>query len=143
MAEAALRGWHSGDAATHYENGVRNAMNMWAAYGFPVDAGDIDAYLAANPFDAANAMQQIGEQYWAATFLNEYETFANWRRTGYPQLTPVNYPGNVTNGTIPVRLALPQGELGVNPNMRTALDRQGMGTDFAGHLTVPVWWDAN
>lgn len=143
LAEAAVRGWHTGDAATHYANGVRNAMNMWAAYGFPVDAADIDAYLAANTFDAGNAMQQIGEQYWAATFLNEYETFANWRRTGYPELTPVNYPGNVTNGTIPVRLALPQGELGVNPNMSTALDRQGLGSDFSNHLTVPVWWDAN
>jgi len=40
-------------------------------------------------------------------------------------------------------LALPQGELGVNPNMQTALDRQGLGSDFSNHLTVPVWWDAN
>lgn len=144
IAEAAVRGWGgASNAAGHYENGVRNAMNMWAHYGFPVDAGDIDDYLTANPFDANNAMQQIGEQYWAATFLNEYETFANWRRTGYPTLTPVNYPGNVTNGTIPVRLAYPQGEIGVNPNMQTALDRQGLGTDFSSHMSVPVWWDAN
>jgi hypothetical protein len=140
-AEAALRGWGASDAASHYEAGVRAAMNMWADYGQPIASGDIDAYIANNPFD--NTMESIGEQYWAATFLNEYEAFANWRRTGYPELTPVNYPGNVTGGTIPVRLALPQGELGTNPNMRAALDRQGLGTDFASHLTVPVWWDVN
>jgi len=140
-AEAALRGWGASDAAGHYEAGVRAAMNMWAHYGVPVASGDIDTYIANNPFD--NTMKSIGEQYWAATFLNEYEAFANWRRTGYPELTPVIYPGNVTGGTIPVRLALPQGELGTNPNMRDALDRQGLGTDFASHLTVPVWWDVN
>ena len=140
-AEAALRGWGASDAASHYEAGVRAAMNMWDAYGQPIAEGDIDAYIANNPFDGT--MKSIGEQYWAATFLNEYEAFANWRRTGYPELTPVNYPGNVTGGTIPVRLALPQGELGTNPNMRDALDRQGLGTDFASHLTVPVWWDVN
>lgn len=140
-AEAALRGWGASDAASHYEAGVRAAMNMWADYGQPIASGDIDAYIANNPFD--NTLESIGEQYWAATFLNEYEAFANWRRTGFPELTPVNYPGNVTGGTIPVRLALPQGELGTNPNMRAALDRQGLGTDFASHLTVPVWWDVN
>ena len=141
QAEAALRSWGSRDAAGHYEAGVRAAMESWAHYGSTIASSDIDAYIANNPFD--NSMKAIGEQYWAATLFNEYEAFSNWRRTGYPELTPVNYPGNVTNGTIPVRLALPQGELGTNPNMRTALDRQGLGTDFGSHLSVPVWWDAN
>lgn len=141
QAEAALRGWGASDAAGHYEAGVRAAMESWAHYGETIPADAIDAYIANNPFD--NTMEAIGEQYWAATFLNEYEAYANWRRTGFPELTPVNYPGNVTGGTIPVRLALPQGELGTNPNMRAALDRQGLGTDFSSHLSVPVWWDVN
>ena len=111
-AEAAVRGWHSGNAATHYANGVRAAMEYLAMYGAGAEvSGDaIDAYLAANPYDAANAMEQINEQIWAATLLNEYESFANWRRTGFPNLTPVNYPGNVTGGTIPRRLRYREAE---------------------------------
>jgi hypothetical protein len=143
LAEAAVRDWHSGSAQQHYENGIRAAMKNWERFDASIVVEDavIDQYLADNPFDEANAMQQIGEQYWAATFLNEYETFSNWRRTGYPELTPVDYPNNVTGGTIPVRLVLPQGELGVNPNMQEALNRQSLGTSFPDHFTVPVWWD--
>ena len=29
-----------------------------------------------------------------------WDAWADWRRSGYPKLTPVNYRGNVTNGTI-------------------------------------------
>lgn len=141
LAEAAMRGWNSGDAAAHYEAGVRNGQGMWAHYGIAVDAAAVDAYVAANPFDSANGMSQIGWQYWAATFLNEYETFSNWRRTGVPELTPVNYPGNITNGQIPVRLAANPGEATLNPGWQAAADRQGLSTDFPSHMSVPVWWD--
>lgn len=142
QAEAILRGWATGDAATHYNNGVKAAMQMYPIFdaSLAVDDAAVDAYLAANPFD--NTMKQIGEQYWAATFLNEYETFSNWRRTGYPELTPVNYEGNVTNGTIPLRLTYPESELGVNgDNLNAALSRQGMPTSFPDMLSSPVWWD--
>ncbi|MCR9289385.1 MAG: SusD/RagB family nutrient-binding outer membrane lipoprotein [Bacteroidetes bacterium] len=142
LAEAAVKGWHTGDAATHYENGVRAGMKQYAHWDASLEVADadIDAYLAANAFDGSES--QIGWQYWAATFLNEYESFANWRRTGYPELTPTNHPNNVTGGTIPLRLVYPQGEAGGNPdNFQAALDRQGMSSDFTSHLTVPVWWD--
>jgi len=141
LAEAAMRGWHSGSAAEHYANGLTNALGLWAHYGQPVDAAAAEAYVAANPLDEANAMRDIGWQYWAATFLNEYETFSNWRRTGVPDLTPVNYTGNVTNGQIPLRLAGNPGEATLNPSWQSAADRQGLSTDFPSHMSVPVWWD--
>lgn len=143
-AEAALRGWTGGgNAQAHYEAGIRAAMKNWALYGDGLSISDeaIDDYIANNPFDEANGMKQIGEQFWAATFLNEYEAYANWRRTGFPELTPTNHPTNVTNGVIPRRMVLPQGELGLNPNMQEALTRQSLGSDFTSHLVVPVWWD--
>ena len=141
LAEAAVRGWHSGDAAAHYENGVRAAMEHLSLYGADAIIGsvDIDTYLSENPYDPANAMQQINEQIWAATFLNEYESFANWRRTGYPELVPVNYPGNVTNGTIPRRMRYREAEAVANPaNYQEAVSRQG-----ADELTTRVWWDVD
>ena len=75
--------------------------------------------------------------YWAATFLNEYESFANWRRIELPVLVPTNYPGNVTNGTIPRRLTYSTSEQSNNTeNYNEAIARQG-----ADLLTTRVWWD--
>lgn len=139
LAEAAVRGWHTGDAGTHYENGVRAAMQYLAMYGADAVIADaaIDAYLAANPYDAANAMEQINNQIWAATLLNEYESFANWRRTGYPVLTPVNYPGNITNGTIPRRMRYREGEAVANPTAYSA----AVSSQGPDEFTTRVWWD--
>ena len=138
-AEAAIRGWYSGDAATHYEAGVRAAMEYLVMYdaNAAIPSADIDAYLAANPYDPANGMEQVNSQLWAAVLLNEYEAFANWRRTGYPVLTPVDYPGNVTGGTIPRRLRYREAEMVSNPeSYQAAIRNQG-----ADEFTTRVWWD--
>jgi hypothetical protein len=140
LAEAATRwGLAGGDPVPHYNAGVRAAMKMLEIYGpaAAIDDADIDAYLIANPFDAPNAIEQINTQYWAATFLNEYETFSNWRRSGFPVLVPVNYPGNVTNGTIPRRLTYSESEQSNNPdNYAAAIAAQG-----PDELITRVWWD--
>ena len=102
----------------------------------------IDDYLAANPFDGT--MKAVGDQYWAATFLHEYEAYNNWRRTGYPELVPVEYPDAlpITNGNIPRRLVYPQSEAGINgDNLNEAISRQGLPSDFPSMLNFPVWWD--
>ncbi|MCY4158772.1 MAG: SusD/RagB family nutrient-binding outer membrane lipoprotein [Bacteroidetes bacterium] len=138
-AEAAVRGWYSGDAATHYTNGVRAAMEYLAMYGAAgaISSADIDAYLAANPYDPANGLKMISEQIWAAVLLNEYEAYANWRRTGYPELTPTNHPRNVTGGTIPRRLRYRALEAVANPeNYAAAIAAQG-----PDELTTRIWWD--
>jgi hypothetical protein len=114
-------------------------MEMYSIYDASVEipSAEIDAYLAANPYDSANWAEQIGEQYWAATFLNFYETFANWRRTGYPELTPVVYPGNESNGTIPRRLKYPISEASNNPEgYNAAIQQQG-----PDEFTTRMWWD--
>ncbi len=143
-AEASTRGWISSDAATHYNNGVKAAMQMLSML-YPnaaaISYAQVADYLAARPFDAANAMEMIHSQYWAATFLNEYEAFANWRRTGFPVLQPFGgeavYDGNVTNGTIPRRLIYPMSEESTNAeNFAAALSRQG-----PNEFTTRVWWD--
>ena len=140
-AEMAQRGWTvAGDAKTHYEAGVKAAMQMLSGI-YPNAAAISDAevatYLAAKPYDATKGLQMIGEQYWAATLLNEYEAFSNWRRTGFPVLTPTNDPGNVTGGTIPRRLIYPTGESSTNAaNYAEAVARQG-----ANNFTTRVWWD--
>ena len=149
LAEAAVRGWGGAtDAATHYANGVRAAMKAWGTFydaSIMISDEAIDEYLANNPFDEANALKQIGEQFWAATFLNEYEAYANWRRTGFPELVPVQYEQAlpITNGNIPRRLVYPQSEAGINgENLNAAIANQGLPTDFAQMLNGRLWWDA-
>jgi Starch-binding associating with outer membrane len=147
QAEAAIRGWGSGDAQTLYNEGVTAAMsmmNMQIPSGGSVaniTAGEIATYLGAHPFNTAGTeaqkMEQVHTQLWAALFFNAIEAFANWRRTGFPVLTPVNYPGNITNGTIPRRLRYPEAEAVNNTDSyQEAVAQQG-----PDEFTTRVWWD--
>ena len=113
LAEAAQRGWITGNAADIYDNAVGLAFSQLIQTGANWTEGQAlaaaNSYLAQNPYNASTGLQQINEQYWVTVFMDEYEAFANWRRSGYPVLTPVNYPNpsiNQTGGVIPRRLNL-------------------------------------
>jgi hypothetical protein len=140
LAEAAKRGWSvGGNAQTHYNNGIRASMEQLSQYNSSatISNATIDAYLLANPYADASGFEQINTQYWATGFLDWYEIWANWRRSGFPVLTPVNYPGNATGGTIPRRMLYPASESSANAeNFQTAISRQG-----ANSFTTRVWWD--
>lgn len=148
LAEAAVRGWVSGDAKTYYQNGVRAAMEQFAQfpngiklYQQYLTPDAINAYLAANPFDGT--LEQINTQYWINCFCDEYETFSNWRRSGYPALQSVYDPENpyglsVTKGSIPRRFAYPSTESQVNTaNYDSAVKGLSDGDSFASR----IWWD--
>jgi hypothetical protein len=140
LAEAALKGWVSGDAQTYYNNGVKAAMDQLAQTGANpgVSTAQQNTYLSRNPYSSATALEQIGTQYWIASFMDEYEAWSNWRRTGFPKLTPVNYYGNVTNGTIPRRFTYPTSESTVNStNYEAAVSRLSGGDK----MTSRMWWD--
>lgn len=143
LAEAAVRGWITADAKARYESGVAGAMKVLTTYDASavISDQDIAAYLLANPYSGAmgteKALEQINTQYWAATFLNGYETYANLRRSGYPKLVPVQYPDNDSNGKIPSRLRYPQSEMVYNKvSYETAVGRQG-----ADNFNTKIWWD--
>lgn len=143
FAEAAFRGWAVGaNAATHYANAVKGAMSAMTQISATaaIATGDIDTYVAANPLVAGKELQMINEQYWATenTTFSFIESWSNWRRSGYPVLTPVNYTGNVTNGTIPRRMIYPATEKTANGANYLAAVASLSGGDF---LTSRVWWD--
>lgn len=144
LAEAAIRGWYEGSAQEAYNNAVRAGMRHWALFGPEgfISNDKIESYLVRNPFKAAGSfdeqLEQISTQKWVSLLLDNYEIFANWRRTGYPTLIPTNYPGNITGGTIPRRLIIPDSELTLNEeNFMEAYNRQNVGN----LLTSIVWWD--
>jgi hypothetical protein len=139
LAEAAWRGWISDDPADHYTAGVKAAMlQLESQAGAGPSATLINEWLTSHPYDPSLALQQINEQYWVAGFMDENECFANWRRSGYPLLTPVNYPGNITGGNIPRRFTYPQSEASTNAaHYNAAVSRLTNGD----RMTSRVWWD--
>ena len=141
-AEAALRGWITGNAETLFNSGVRAAIQAWTAFdpSFARTPAEIDAYIAGRKFAAAGAEDKIrlvGEEFWAATFLNDMESYANWRRLGYPVLTPTKDANAFEGNVIPRRLIYWENEAGSNPaNYTAAVNRMG-GDKFS----TRVWWD--
>ena len=143
LAEAAQHwGAAFGTAAEHYANGVKASMSYLTQYDATLAIPDAEqtAYLTAHPYNPANGLEMINTQYWAATgtALNFYEAWSNWRRSGYPVLLPVNYPGNVTGGTIPRRHMYPLEESATNEANLNAARAGIAGGDL---MTSRVWWD--
>jgi hypothetical protein len=141
-AEAAVLGWITSDAATHFKNGVEAAINNWRGFdaSFARTQAEIDAYVTGRGFAAASnadKLRLIGEEYWAATYLNDIESWSNWRRTGFPVLTPTKDPNRWEANEIPRRLKYWENEISSNPaNYKAAVDRMG-GDNFM----TRVWWD--
>jgi len=142
LAEAAQSFGIGGSAAQHYHDGVVASITYLSQYdaAATISTTAAEAYMTANPYNPAIGLQQINTQYWILTntMLDFYETWSNWRRSGYPVLTPVNYPGNNTNGTIPRRFPYPIVEAGTNTANYTAAHNAVPGGDL---LTSRVWWD--
>jgi len=144
LAEAAARGWSvSGTAATHYANAVAAAMESLSTFGGTVTPAQATTWATAHPLITTSQsaeLEQINTQYWleTGTTFNFIENWINWKRTGYPTLTPVNYPGNFTGGTIPRRIIYPQEETSTNEANYSAEVAKLTGGDA---WTTKTWWD--
>jgi hypothetical protein len=144
LAEARERGWIStGSTETYFRDGVNSSINQLKLYspaGSLFDDAAINTYTSTTltfPATTAARLQAINEQYYVSSFLDGYEPHANWRRSGYPVLTPVNFAGNYTNGVIPRRFQYPASESGLNgTNLGAAITKQGANT-----WVTRVWWD--
>lgn len=145
LSEAALRGWEDGSPAEHYNAAIQASMESTTIFPGEVviPPNAIEDYLESQPLSGTmeEQMEQIHTQYYLSQYmyLDFFEAWSNWRRTGYPVLTPVNYPGNDTGGVIPVRLRYPQSEAALNTeNYEVAIQNQG--PDL---MLTPVWWDVD
>jgi len=118
-AERSIGGLTPSAAAAYYKEGVKASMQMYTPYDASLTISDAKVvdYLTAYPY---TGKKDIYDQLWINHFMNWWEAWSDWRRTGFPVLTPTNYPGNVTNGTIPQRLKYPNAEVAGNPNFSGA-----------------------
>lgn len=128
MAEAANKGFITGDAATYYNNGVKASME------FNGVAGDFDTYITQAGVAYDGTLQQIAEQNWIGLFCQGVESWTEWRRTGYPELEAAIE--GVLGDQLPSRYTYPAIEQSVNAgSYGAAVDAQG--DDL---LTTKVWW---
>lgn len=148
LAEAAVRGWSvTGTAATHFANGVAAAMQSLATFSSTatISAATAATYTTAHPLDVSStdaSLKMINEQYWITngTLMNFIEAWNNWRRSGYPVLTPVVYTGNFSSGTVPRRIPYYSTEPSTNPaGYQSAIGKLANGDTYISR----VWWDAN
>ncbi|WP_173967228.1 SusD/RagB family nutrient-binding outer membrane lipoprotein [Flavobacterium collinsii] len=144
--------FRAGDLAkskTAYEQAITNDCNavednVKAAKIEPfIEAGidhivnsDIATYIANPSVAYNNTLQRIMNQKWIAMYQASYESFVDWRRTGFPVLTPP--ATNRTNGVTPRRLPYPQKEINVNGASLAA--GPGVPIPYVT-LTTKVWWD--
>lgn len=142
LAEAAQRWAIGGSAADHYKAALKASITCLSSYDatLAITDGVAENFANANPYVAGNGLQMINTQYWlhANTILDFYETWSNWRRSGFPTLIPVVYPGNATGGTIPRRFPYPADEASNNgENYRAAVAAVTGGDKLSGR----IWWD--
>lgn len=128
VAEAINRGWVSGNAETHYKNGIKASMEF---YG--VDATKISEFLANTNIvykgNNAAGLKQILTQKYIGFFNNSgREAYFNYRRTGIPTFHVG--PANKNGSKIPNRWKYPQSEFQDNKNnVNASLNSQYGGAD--------------
>lgn len=137
QAEAAKIGYVAGgdvEAAAKYNAAIEASWREQGVY----DAAALAAYLALPEvaYDPVNGYQKIMTEKWVATFLNGWEAWNDWRRTGYPVLVPAQ--DAIDPRGIPTRLGYPTNESTLNKVNYTAAVTAMGGTDNNYGL---VWWD--
>lgn len=136
-AEAAQRSWSiPGEARSTkqlYEEAIKASWEFWEVY----DATAYATYIADPDiaYSAANGLERIIKQKWVHQYLNGFEAWTDWRRTGYPTLTPA--PDATQTGGIPRRMGYPSAAKPLNEaGYNAVIERQGADTNY-----TRVWWD--
>lgn len=137
LAEAALKGYISGDPAMYYSKGVEGA---YAEIG--LDAGTASSYLhhTGVAFDQSSmgaSLRQIITQKWMANINNGFEGWIEYRRTGYP-VFQTGGSASLNNNQIPSRFLYPTSESTINAD-NYKMEMQQMGGKET--TNYKAWWE--
>ena len=111
-SEAAKLGWSNENIAVLYQNGIQAS---WQQYGISTTGLNVYITNPAVALDGPNDVQKINIQKWIANYPNGMEAWSEWRRTGFPALSPAPDAVNASK-RIPRRYAYPLAE----PNLNAA-----------------------
>ncbi|OEK07876.1 hypothetical protein A8C32_15465 [Flavivirga aquatica] len=131
LAEAAAKNFITADAQTLYETGVLLAFEYWNTE-LPAN------YLSGNAnYNATGTtpLQQIITQKWIANLINGYESWVEYRRTGFPELKTIS--ASLNNNLIPTRMPYPAEEEALNAENYA----KAAATTDNNSINVPVWWN--
>lgn len=124
---------------TLYEDALKASWEQWNVYNAAAFSAFIaDASIALAGGGAAADEAKIAEQRWLTFYPNGPQGWSEWRRTGFPVLTPSPNATN-TSGQIPVRFPFPSVEYNYNnSSIMEAVERMGGDND-----QTHVWWDVD
>ena len=131
LAEAAQKGLITANVETLYNIGVTQAFEYWNT-NLPATYLTENANLNAT---GKTPLQQIITQKWIANTINGYESWIEFRRTGFPVLK--NVAASLNNGLIPVRMPYPADAGALNAENYKVAENATNGNS----LDVKVWWN--
>lgn len=136
LAEAAKVGYVAGgdaQAAIYYNNALKASWEQYGVY----DATTFAAFTADADiiYTPSKGLEQIIVQKWTHQYMNGYEAWADWKRTGFPVLTSA--AAAVDPRGIPRRQGYPSNESALNgANYTEVIARQGADDNY-----TRMWWD--
>ena len=148
LAEAAEKGWISGDAEAYYLAGIQASFDYYLSRvpgNFGIDLSTVGAtseYLAqpgvAYAGTQAEKLEKIGIQKYITLYFTDMQGWIEYRRTGFPRtITPGQ--ANQNEGRVPVRYLYPIEQQVLNlDSYNEAVGRQG-----ADDINTRVWWDVD
>ncbi|QEC66971.1 SusD/RagB family nutrient-binding outer membrane lipoprotein [Panacibacter ginsenosidivorans] len=152
-AEAAYLGWTGDDVNDMYTTGIRENWKQWDIYagelqgifgGGALNGEDYDYYISQDNIalgtETGDDYAKIAYEEWVAHYPKGWMGFADWRRTGYPELTP---SVNSSLGGIPRRMPYGPNEYSLNPtNVASSASQYTGGSQSSDSQLGRVWWDA-
>ena len=111
LAEAAQRGWITGNAETFYNEAVKQSLLTWG------QGTNYSTFINEVDVKYNNTLQRIIEQKWVASWNCSVEAWMDFRRTGYPAL--IAGPGSA-QPVLPVRFIYGNNELLANEDNANA-----------------------
>ena len=150
-AEAALRGWSgAGTAQADYEDGIRASFadeRSSVSEASLYSTSDDNTYITTGSVkwdesaELETKLNQIITQKWLAVYPNGIEAWSEFRRTGYPKLTPVvesDEPTiDPTQNQFIKKLRYVDEETKSNPNASLS----SLNSNKGDGSNVRVWWD--
>lgn len=133
-AEAADRGWTTESTSAMFQAGVNASYTRW---GLAAPAASYFAQTANVLGAAGTNLKPIATQRWIATFPNGIQGWSEWRRTGFPVLTPAASPLSSSHTQIPNRYTYATDEYTLNPAGVAAANARLTGGDVQ---EAKIWW---
>ena len=135
-AEAADRGWTTENVQQKYEAGIKASFAQWGV-AEPEASYFAQANVTLGATGTNGNLKQIATQRYLATYPDGVQGWSEWRRTGYPVLTPAPDATN-SSKQIPRRYTYGNAEYNLTGEaLKEAISR----LDGGDTMDAKIWWD--